>query len=330
MKNYDSLAAKKEHFNPGTWKVINTAQELDDVISEFTSLKRSNQHALFRGICESKYKLYTSLQRECFAKNIDFNKTPIRSIILKLIENGRDNPKSHNILPEYFAKLGIPLNDWMLLAILQHYGAPSPLLDFTKDYMPALYFMCLGMKHFYSVNEVDQYASIVYFKAVDACAHVIENLTKTGLNIYKNENISFKTYKDRDKFVLENLSFEKIMGDRDIELIPSYKGVTKILHGNYKFIANIPISNMNMASQEGEFICSTADSVPIEDLMVNGNIRYLHCINIHKSLYNYIIERYLMGSLEEVRKKLFPTEYQAAQDIYSRTMSSIFKSDEPI
>lgn len=212
----------------------------------------------------------------------------------------------------------------MLLAMLQHYGAPSPLLDFTKDYIPALYFMCLGLKHAYSTNPIDQYCSIVYFKGVDACAHVLENLPKTGLSIYNSSNPRPTKYNEKIEFIRTELSFERIMNGRTLELIPSYKGVTKISHNNHQWILNLPISNMNMTSQEGEFICNISATEPLENLMKSGNTNYLHCFNIHKSLVDYIIDKYLGGSLEEARKKLFPTEYQAVQDIYYRTMASIF------
>lgn len=79
-----------------------------------------------------------------------------------------------------------------------------------------------------------------------------------------------------------------------------------------------------MTSQEGEFICNIDNTTPVENLITSGEKKYLHCINIHKSLYNYILDKYLGGSLEVMRSVLFPTEYQAAQDIYSRTMASIF------
>jgi len=324
MTIYTSLEEKEGNYNPNSWRVIDSKDELDSVIETFKDLRSSNGHILFRGICEAKYKLYTSLQRDCFSKNLNSNKVTQRDIVIKLLQEGRNNSSKFNVLPEYFAKMGIPLNDWILLALLQHYGAPSPLLDFTKDFIPALYFMCLGMNTYYSNNEIDHYFSIVYFKAVDACAHLFENLPKTALNIYKSQNPRPTSYAEKNKFILEELSFENIMNNRTLELIPSYKGVTNVRYGNKKWILNLPIANMNMTSQEGEFVCNLSNTEPIEQLMKKDGTNYLHCINIHKSLYHYIIRQYLKGSLEEMKKALFPTEYQAAEDIYSRTMSSLF------
>lgn len=324
MTNYTCFDEKKLNYNPDTWKVIDTVEEFEREIDVFKNLKSSNEHILFRGICEANYKLYTSLQRDCFSKNINPAKVSQRDIVLRLLQEGRKNPKNHNILPAYFAKLGIPLNDWMLLAIMQHYGAPSPLLDFTKDFRPALYFMCAGMQHKFSSNPIDQYSSVVYFNAKNACGNVIESIRKTGLRIYQTTNPPLESYKERNNFVIEGLSFEKIMEGKILELIPSYKGVTNISHDNYRFIVNLPISNMNMASQEGEFVCNLSDNQPIESIMKKDGINYLSCINIHKSLYQYIITKYLNGSLEEMRRTLFPSEEQAAMDIYSRTLASLF------
>lgn len=323
MKEYSSFEEKKAFFNPDTWRIIDSPSEFENLISDFREFKQGNSHTVFRGICNAKYKLYTSLQRECFSKNIDTNEITPKKIVIKLLSEAR-KPSNKNILPDYYRQLGIPLNDWLLLAILQHYGAPSPLLDFTKDFLPALYFMCLNMVSAYSQNEIDKYFSIVYFKGVDACAHVIENIRKTGLNIYKRDTPGLETYQERAKFSIEALSFENIMRDRELELIPSYKGVTNITHNNNKWIVNLPISNMNMVSQEGEFICNISPDKPIEELMRNNGINYLNCVNIHKKLYHYIIDKYLAGSLDFMRNKLFPSESQAASDIYFRTMSSLF------
>lgn len=325
MTEYNSFEDKKQHFD--TWEIIDTPGDFNRMISEFKALKSSNNHVLFRGICEARYKLYTSLQRECFNRGIGPNDATGKSIVLKLLEQSRNNPKGQNYIPEYFAKLGIPLNDWMLLALLQHYGAPSPLLDFTKGFIPALYFMCLGITPRYSNREIDNYASIIYFKTVDVCsAHLIENLPKTCEEIYNQSNKKLSNYRERDEFVLNDLSFDNIMSNnRKIELIPSYKGINKIKHkGNNKWIANLPIANMNMTSQEGEFVCNISDSEPLENLMVSGNTKYLHCYNIKKSLYHYILDNYLKGSLDAMKAELFPSEYQAAKDIYFRTMANLF------
>lgn len=323
MTNYQTLDEKKQFYNRDTWRVVNTTAELKEILEDFTKLKNSKQHALFRGICEAKYKLYTSLQRECFSNNINVTVDTPRKIIKELLRQAYDSSNG-NILPAYYKQLGIPLNDWLLLAILQHYGAPSPLLDFTKDFYPALYFMCLGMAASYSTNEIDHYFSIVYFKGVDACGQVIENLPKTGLTLYQALVEKPTEQAEREQVVRNNLSFEKVMGNRPLELIPSYKGVTNIRPKNNKWSVNIPISNLNMVSQEGEFICNISHDKPIEELMTSRGNNYLHCINIHKSLYHYIVDKYLEGSLDRMRQKLFPTEYQVAQNIYHRTMSNLF------
>ncbi len=46
------------------------------------------------------------------------------------------------LLPEPYAKT----DDWKLLARVQHFGGPTNLIDFTRDYLVALFFACYDRK----------------------------------------------------------------------------------------------------------------------------------------------------------------------------------------
>lgn len=81
---------------------------------------------------------------------------------------------------------------------------------------------------------------------------------------------------------------------------------------------------MNMVRQNGQFVCSVAATTPIEDLLRNKDDKpHLSCLNIHKSLRQYIIDHYLGGSIEEYGRKLFVSNKDVAQDVYTRTLGEI-------
>ena len=73
------------------------------------------------------------------------------------------------------------------------------------------------------------------------------------------------------------------------------------------------IANLNSTAQEGEFVCNATPDKPLEDLWINNGRRYIHCIDIHKGLVDYIIHTCLPGeTIEDARKIYYPMERDIA------------------
>ena len=314
MEIYQTLEDKKSFFDE--FATVETPDEFENEFSKLMNLaKRTKLHVVFRGIPEAKYKLYTSLQRELFGLNL--NKGGFaKSFTLKLIENAKKQTQWSN----YFKAMGVSMNDWLYLALLQHYGAPSPLLDFSKNPKVALYFMCKGIQFGYSEERINHYASIVYYKNVDVCRDVTQKLTRTALDIYKHAEIKSNNDVEIQNFIRNDLSFEKVMQDNEIEVITAYKKVASVrIDKNVVF--SIPMTNMNMVSQEGEFVCNISDNQPIEVMFTKEKKRYLSCLNIHKSLFTYIVNKYFGGSLEQQSKMFFPSDKEIAARVKCETLA---------
>lgn len=324
MDSYNTFEEKNEKFAEN--ERIDTPEQFETMIQKLTDLrKKSKVRCVFRGICEAKYKLFTSLQREWLTMDmstVSNGKTPSHYVEC-MISTLKDR---NNALMKYFRALDVSVNDWLLLAFLQHYGAPSPLLDFSRDFIPALYFMCLGMKQDYSNNPIDHYASLVYYQTVEICANGYEKLGTTAWNSWDvNGRPNLKKVVDRDKFVEQHLSFGKVMANKDIEVITSDEGKTQIKKSKESYVTSFPIGNLNMVSQTGEFVCNLSEDKPLEDLFVSRKgIPLIHCFNIHKSLFEYIIDKYFDGSIEKTTPALFPTEYMLAQETRTKALRTIF------
>lgn len=319
MKTYSNLAEKRSHFVSSV--EINTPQEFNLRFNELQDLAANTKlHAVFRGVPEAKYKLYTSLQRELF--NLNLNEAGLgKKMTIQLLAKAKEPSRKW---ANYFKSMGVVENDWLYLALLQHYGAPSPLLDFSKNPKVALYFMCKGLQSRHSTEEIDHYASLVYYKNVEVCKDVAHSLKKTAEEVYKGKVPKPSTRDGIQALIKDDLSFENVMRDQDIEIITAYRGITHVTI-NRKTVFTLPVTNMNMVSQEGEFVCNVSDDKPMEDLFQKDGRRYLYCLNIHKSLYNYIVSNHFKGSLELQSREFFPSDRELAADVRMKTLEQLWK-----
>ncbi len=85
---------------------------------------------LFRGQSNISYELLPSIARDYNGK-----KQPLLSAEAQMIESAK------NELPDVFRREYEPIE---ILALLQHYGMPTRLLDVTENALVGLYFACAG------------------------------------------------------------------------------------------------------------------------------------------------------------------------------------------
>ena len=122
LPEYKNLKEKEEHF-----KIVPI-----DNIEDFNNLFKSHRDSqgIYRGINSSTYKIYTSLQRQHITKEVtSYN-------IEEYISRVRNQP----LLKKYFEKFKIPPSKLSIWSYLQHYGAPTPYIDFSTDFSKAIYF----------------------------------------------------------------------------------------------------------------------------------------------------------------------------------------------
>ncbi len=104
----------------------------DDAVAIFNAICRKNTFWIYRGQGDTSWRLQTTFERECENHKLDpyFNNTCESNIITAFQRQSRQYFQNLPAKDEYV--------DW--LALIQHYGGPTRLLDFTYSFYVAAFF----------------------------------------------------------------------------------------------------------------------------------------------------------------------------------------------
>lgn len=312
LGRYSTPKEKSEHFLD--YSVVNTKEEFDNLCAKLNKYERTTTvKYLFRGLNNASYKNYSSAQRLWIERDLHSVGITYRKYLSNLLIEAK---KKDSILYSYFERLGIVRNDWLILSYLQHYGAPTPLIDFTKRYSVALYF-ALDDATIYGDENLNNYVSIYYFKAVDVARDIAPS-------IYKMASVLAEKVENWDEGlkIWKELSYPKVIDKHRLVLVPAYSHQSNIKNHDNKRVTIYTVANLNSSAQDGEFICTDSPDIPLEDMMVKYGLRYLSCIDIHKGLKEYILQNVLkFGSMDEAKKRYYPNQEDIASDIVFKALS---------
>lgn len=295
---YTSLSEKNLLFHS---HLVDSKIEFDKMISVFES--RSKEPHIYRGVSESKFKLYNSAQRiwkiqELYKLNPSYD-----YFIKEEIKNAK--AFQNNLLDKFYSAFGLKTYDLSVLSFLQHYGAPTPLLDFTHNYKCSLFFAIDGMKQSPS-TDIDNYISI-YSINISSSKEFFPSIIDRIESDYNNPELVFGKIEPIDfidiskqsweslisasrKISIENLSYDYLdklsifyMPSRTSHHFQSYdtRERMSLIYNQH---------NLNIINQEGLFVYNSSSDKSLENIF-NQNSRVqgrIECWNIHKSLNEYI------------------------------------------
>lgn len=322
MDCYSDFKGKELCFS-GNVKIDNP-QALDRFVNNEIKKEKADKtnHTMFRGINEAKYKLYNSFQRVWKQRNLQKIGVQQSEMIQQMINICKSKD---SVCYKHYKQLGVICNEWLVLSFLQHYGAMSPFLDFSKSYKVALFFAFKDLEYRYSSVEIDNYVSLYYCRIKD----VLRDLKEVGsLKSYAEsvaeDKESCQTKDGRlklnTKIWNEELSFRAVTEKFPVLVIPRYDNQTNICNKRIKIITKYIVANLNATCQDGEFVCNVTDE-PLEMRLLKDGKSYLKCANIHKGLKDYIIKKYLEGSMEKAHKKYFLTGNDIAKEAQDKALS---------
>ena len=222
----------------------------------------------YRGVNESKYTMLTSLQRNAPAK-ISGRQKDYMSVLLHRVKNDND-------VVDYFKKQHIPINDISCMALMQHLGLPTPLLDFSTDINIALSFAEDRVNMTSGNDEIDKYVSlyVIDLGREREVASSVQQIYKLGFEDGEQrwkEHLQNHPDIPIDASILFDINqFVKWDDIKDLELSfiehQSLAPSVTTLSGD-----SLDLSNPNLSNQKGCFIINLYDeAMPMEE---NWNMR---------------------------------------------------------
>lgn len=228
----------------------------------------SKEQWIFRGISDPKYDLIPSLEREVCLDTLnmgELNKINKRKYALKNgIEGNTVKEIEIGILRRFMRQYHLfehrePEKTYMeWFSIMQHYQAPTRLLDWTYSFFIAMFF---------ALNSQKKESAIWAFE--NSYSWISKRIEK----IFMDNGIEEQTWKMiyEDQNTRQRINFEKIfMNDKDIKFV---------------YPMNPFYLNERLIIQQGVFLCPGSISVPFE-----SNLEEMICkYKKGKKLRKYII-----------------------------------------
>jgi hypothetical protein len=294
---YKTLEAKAPNFNQSAviHYRIDHAYQLNDWYNQTNEIIKYQEPFanFFRGMDNAKYKLYNSAQRFWICNNleeIEALSVPVQYI--EMVQNMVNKAKQVKLLQQVFQyyNLADDQQDFPLLSILQHYNAPTPLLDWSYNLDVALYFALSSMKKNETENDIEDYISIYRINKNDHSYFMKNNLNYISANIFPSvTGLSNYLTPDDSVVYISDFEIQDQSDDRKIKPLTTYY-------------------NLNIIAQRGLFVFNPSKDVPLENYPSlpprNGSQCKIYCYNIHKDLAEFI--RLLIGKNKIDTDFLFP------------------------
>ncbi|MFN0216289.1 MAG: FRG domain-containing protein [Saprospiraceae bacterium] len=280
LQEYSDFAEKGLLFKGGE-NLVQTRAEFDTVWKKLLSLDNARA-SKFRGVSEAKYKLFNSAQRLWMENELHLQQQDYHNLIKELINQCYD--WNGRTVSKFFDKNGIYSNNSLAyLSFMQHYGVPTPLLDFTEDPFVGLYFALEQADNArLGTREIDHYCSLYIVDDRDPLYYDATAELETKVKVAANTTVEI---------------------DYSIDL----QGQSILYIANYSPYK--VLNNTNIVNQQGVFFFNNNPKLPIEEAyqneisLIKNDIteddflafgyrqKFAVCLNLHKSLRPYILAK---------------------------------------
>lgn len=301
LKMWKSLEEKKENFDH---TVINTKEELD----KWFETKFCNK-TFFRGVNEAKFYLYSSGQRMWMINELAHTKHKYERFVNHIIAEAKT---SHNRFISKIVGNHLYDNDFAILSFVQHFGGPTPLLDFTRQKEIALFFATDNMQRSPSEG-INNYISVY---AVRDGQQDMRSLGTIIEGLQRNLDIS-------------GINSAPVISTLKLDMLHQWNAPIIINDDNKDFGI---MTNENVIAQEGLFVYNPEaekalnefygkrfeDATDSTDELFYGKMQ---CWDIHKSLAEYIQER--LRQIDITHATMYPNNEELIREVKNKVLSTI-------
>lgn len=334
LPSYKNLEGKRVWFSNGRSPsfIISTKSELDrwfNMLQEDED-KQSTKDAtalIYRGVTEAKYMMYTSAQRLWVINEMQqWAGMTYLAFISMLIDKANARP----VIREVFDLYGYSRNEreFPILSLLQHYGAPTPLLDWSYDVNVAFYCSVEGVESGTGNGDgIENYFSLYKLNKRNYQNELLNIVDVKGGNLYPRI-VDFSSIEERDDKRNSNSVFYLSDFEMSGESRFGGRGDNVLRIRNHKPYTSV--YNQNIISQKGMFIFNPISRIPLEVIFnvpglaegQNLKLTPFECFNIHKDLAEYLRRR-LAKRRDVDRSFIYPSMVDEAVKAKNDALNSL-------
>jgi len=272
-------------FSVKNCQVVENQKDLIDFFDYLTDFKMTGDESprfVWRGMKNANMKMFNSAQRYFMKVIGKYTADNYESHVLKLVDYVAN--WNNFTIERYLESQDIKNDIVAIMTIMQHYGFPTPLLDFSENPFVALYFSSIDENYDRSENNILNYSSLV---CLDSNFEAIKNM-----NIMYGEE--------------RHLYYDQMNSMMSKPLLFVSKEHREFRIG----------TSLNIINQQGMFVFSNSPNLPLEDSIVNicaaekiKENEVLKCWHIHKRL-NQEIRVWLRRNCNISEEFVFPDFYK--------------------